>query len=79
MCVGLDAMVALFDRRAGVTHLLAEPGATVLDALGAGDASVDEIACRLGVDAHFDNGADAEALIAERLDELCATGLVERL
>lgn len=67
----LDALVALYDRRAGVTHLLGEAAVTILDALRAGPESVDEIAARLDL-----RGEEVDAVLTERLDELVATGLV---
>lgn len=70
----LDAMTAVFDRRAGVTHMLAEPAMLVFDALqgGAGDAPA--VAAWLGFERD-----EGRALVTERLDELVATGLIEQL
>ena len=65
-------MTALYDRRAGVTHLLGEPAVMLIDALQAGEGSVDDLGVRLGLDG-------ARALLVERVEELVATGLVERL
>ncbi len=62
-------MVAVFDRRSGMTHLLATPALLVLDAL---ETPHDLVTLALRLDA-----ADAHALLAERLDELVAAGLVE--
>ncbi len=69
--VRLDAMTALYDRRSGMTHLVAEVVPAILEALGAGDAGVDALALRLDTTEY--------AALTERLDELAATGLVERL
>lgn len=69
--VRLDAMTAIYDRRSGATHLVAEVVPTVLEALAKGDADLDTLAHRLGTDEH--------AALDERLDELVATGLVETL
>jgi PqqD family protein of HPr-rel-A system len=67
--VQLDAMTAIFDRRSGATHLVAEAVPTILEALGQGEADSVALAVRLGTDEH-----DA---LEQRLDELLATGLVE--
>ena len=67
--VPLDAMAAIYHRRSGVTHLVTEPVPDILAELARGDASLAELAERLGV-------AGADAVLAERLDELCAIGLV---
>lgn len=69
--VRLDAMTALYDRRSGMTHLVAEVVPAILEALGAGDAGVDALALRLDTTEY--------AALTERLDELAAIGLVERL
>jgi len=67
--VRLDAITAIFDRRSGATHLVAEIVPTILDALGKGDADIDTLAAQLET-------TELVAL-AERLDELVTTGLVE--
>lgn len=72
MRVALDAMVAVYDRRAGITHLLGEPAIMLIDALAAGDASAADLALRLALD------DVALPLLTERLGELVATGLVEQ-
>lgn len=69
--VRLDAMTAIYDRRSGATHLVADVVPTILDALGEGAADVDTLGKRLGTDEH--------AALAERLDELATTGLIERV
>lgn len=70
--VTLDAMVALYDRRAGVTHLLGTPAVTILDALREGAATAGGIAARLDL-----ADEDVGAVLTERLDELVASGMVE--
>lgn len=67
--VRLDAMTAIYDRRSGATHLVAEVVPTILEALGDGAASLDELAALLGT--------DERAALGERLDELVVTGLIE--
>lgn len=63
-------MTAIYDRRSGQTHLLADPVPEILDLIGYGSSDITSIASRLGV-------PDATALVAERIDELVAIGLVE--
>ena len=69
--VRLDAMTAIYDRRSGATHLVAEVVPTILEALAQSDADLDDLAHRLETGEH--------AALGERLDELVATGLVETL
>lgn len=69
--VRLDAMTAIYDRRSGATHLVADVVPTILDALGEGEADVDTLGARFGTDEH--------AALAERLDELVRIGLVEAI
>ncbi len=65
----LDAMTAIFDRRSGMTHLVAEIVPTILAALAEGDADLEQLAVRLDTPEH--------SALAERLSELAAIGLVE--
>lgn len=69
--VRLDTMTAIYDRRSGATHLVAEVVPTILRALSEGEADLETLARRLGT--------DERVALADRLDELTATGLVERL
>lgn len=66
--VPLDSLTAIYHRRSGQTHVVAEPMPEVLAALQAGAADAGTLAERLGVD-------DVDALTA-RLDELREIGLV---
>lgn len=68
--VRLDAMTALFDRRSGMTHVVAEPVPTILGILSPSWAGLDDVVIRLG-------GVDERAALVERLDELAEAGLVE--
>jgi PqqD family protein of HPr-rel-A system len=67
--VRLDAMTAIYDRRSGATHLVADVVPAILDALGQDDADVATLAARLET--------TEIAALAERLDELVTTGLIE--
>jgi len=72
--VPLDGLTALYHRRSGMTHVLAEPAPEIIRALAGQTLDVAVLASALGVDWSPDN---ASALIA-RLDELCEAGLVSR-
>ncbi|CAN5290059.1 hypothetical protein BH09PSE3_BH09PSE3_22150 [soil metagenome] len=67
-----DSLTAIYHRRSGQTHLVAEPVPEILYALGNGDADVPEILSRLGLD----DAEDTRAALTARLDEMTATGLV---
>lgn len=73
----LDALTAIHDRRSGQTHLVAQPVPELLAALEDGPLDIDVLLARLAEQFDLVDG-DREAL-AERLAELAATGLVERL
>lgn len=74
--VPLDDLTLIYHRPAGATHLLAEPAPEILAALGEGPADADELFARLA--SRFDLEPDARGGIVAHLDELVATGLVER-
>ena len=72
-------MTLLFHRPSGTTHILLAPAPEILDALAAGPADIATIATRL--DASHGMAADegdepVAAVIAARLEELAAAGLV---
>ena len=75
--VPLDALDLIFHLPSGQTHLVSEPVPQVLDALAAGPADAAELVARLAA-AHDFDPAGAEAVIAARLEELEAIGLVWR-
>lgn len=72
----LGELIAIFDRRSMQTHLVVAPMPEILDAMGAGACNADDVATRLA--ATFDLGPAhaAKMLLAERLAELAAMGLV---
>lgn len=72
----LDGLQAIFDRRSGVTHLVAEPAPELLAGL-AGPTTANELMVRLT--AEYDLADPDPASLAARLDELLAAGLVERV
>lgn len=77
LTVALDALDATYHRPSGMTHLVSEPAPQILAALGEGPADAAEILARLARD-HDVDGEGAEAVIAARLAELEAVGLVRR-
>jgi PqqD family protein of HPr-rel-A system len=70
--VPLDSLTAIFHRRSGQTHVVAEPIPEILGALRDGPADIATLAARL------DLTADDEAALTARLDELIQSGLVFR-
>lgn len=75
--VVLESLVAIFHARSGMTHLLAPPAPEILEALSQGPADADTILDRL-TRSHEVDATDAVPVIAARLDELEASGLVWR-
>jgi PqqD family protein of HPr-rel-A system len=74
--VELDALVAIFHRPSGTTHLLAPPAPELLDALGEGPSDAATLLARLGE--HYDIADASIDAIAARLDELVSVGLAWR-
>lgn len=75
--VPLDALTLIYHRASGITHIVDAPVPEILEALGQGPLSAPDLLARLAE--RFDLvDADPSALAA-RLDELIATGLLERL
>lgn len=72
--VTLDPFVALYDRRSGATHLLAEPAPQLLEILAAGPLTLAELRARLA--AAFDLPDMSDAALQERVRELAAAGLI---
>lgn len=72
--VPLDALTIAYDRRSGITHVLAPPAPEILAAL-AEPLSVAELHGRLAET--FDLVAGEEAALDARLAELAAAGLIE--
>lgn len=70
--VPLDSLTALYHRRSGTTHLLAEPVPELLEVLGAGPLSFGNILAALDID----DDAESRAALTARLDEMAATGLI---
>jgi PqqD family protein of HPr-rel-A system len=78
LTVPLDAMTLIYQRRSGITHIVAEPVPEILAVMGGDALTTTEVAARLAVQFDF-GGVDAEAIITARLEELATLGLVERI
>lgn len=76
VAVELEPFMALYDRRSGVTHLLAEPAPQLL-AILAHDA-LDLTALRARLSDRYDLPDLTAAALTARLDELVAAGLIAR-
>jgi PqqD family protein of HPr-rel-A system len=74
----LGELTAIFDRRSMQTHLVVSPMPEILDAMGADACSASMLALRLAAMFDFDGDSDVQRILAERLGELAAMGLVER-
>lgn len=74
----LDAMTLIYQRRSGITHIVAEPVPQILSAMDENALDAAAIAQRLA-DSFDLEGDEAVAVVAARLDELADVGLVERV
>lgn len=72
----LDLLTAVYHRASGETHLLAQPAPEILAVLAGGEMTAAALLDRLRAD--YDLIDSDDAALAARLDELVATGLVER-
>jgi PqqD family protein of HPr-rel-A system len=73
----LDSLTLVYQRRSGITHIVAEPAPEILAVMGMDALTVDEVAQRLATQFDFD-GTHAADILAARLNELADLGLVER-
>jgi PqqD family protein of HPr-rel-A system len=74
----LDVMTLIYQRRSGITHIVVEPVPEILAAMGEDVLDAATVAVRLAARFDFD-AADAEAIVASRLEEMAALGLVEHV
>ncbi len=74
----LGELTAIFDRRSMQTHLVVSPMPEILGAMADDACSAALLAARLAATFELDSEAEAEPVLAERLAELAAMGLVER-
>ncbi|MCJ8156776.1 HPr-rel-A system PqqD family peptide chaperone [Sphingomonas sp. LaA6.9] len=75
--VSLDTLDLIYHRASGITHVVAEPVPQILAALERGQADAAEVARRLAA-THDIDPREAEPVVAARLAELEAVGLVVR-
>ena len=74
----LDSLTAYYHRRSGVTHVVADPVPQILSVLHGKSLSVDALLLALISENELSIEKDTRAALSERLDELCAVGLVLR-
>lgn len=74
----LGELTAIFDRRSMQTHLVVSPLPEILDAIGADACTPARVAERLAATFDLGGAGEAQPILAERLGELAAMGLVER-
>ncbi|MDR6835046.1 MULTISPECIES: HPr-rel-A system PqqD family peptide chaperone [unclassified Sphingopyxis] len=74
----LGELTAIFDRRSMQTHLVVSPMPEILAAMGADDCDAATLAARLARSFDFDGAGEVLPILAERLAELAAMGLVAR-
>ncbi|HJS12715.1 HPr-rel-A system PqqD family peptide chaperone [Sphingopyxis sp.] len=74
----LGELTAIFDRRSMQTHLVVSPMPEILGAMGADPCDAALLTSRLVATFDLDSENDARPILAERLVELAAMGLVER-
>ena len=74
----LDAITLIYQRRSGITHMVAEPVPEILVAMG--DEAVTAALLVAKLSDQFDLGTDedAEAVVTARLEEMAELGLVHR-
>ncbi len=75
----LDSMSVIYQRRSGITHIVAEPVPQILAVMGDAPCDAALIAARLLTEFDLGDANEARAIIADRLEELAALGLVERV
>ena len=75
----LDVITLIYQRRSGITHMVAEPVPEILAAMG--HEAMDAAAVLQRLSAQFDLGGaeDAIAVVSARLEELADLGLIDRV
>lgn len=74
----LDELAVIYDRRSGLTHIVASPVPQILEIMQGGDWSVSALLVALAEQFDLPPGEDHSAALAARLDELATLGLVEK-
>ncbi|HWW56589.1 MAG TPA: HPr-rel-A system PqqD family peptide chaperone [Sphingopyxis sp.] len=75
----LGELTAIFDRRSMQTHIVVSPMPEILGAMGGDACNAAMLSTRLAAVFDFDSEDDVQPILAERLGELAAMGLVERV
>jgi PqqD family protein of HPr-rel-A system len=75
----LDQMTLVYQRRSGITHMVAEPVPQILEAMEGAVWTAAALLSHLAADFDLDAGDEAVQAIAARLEELADLGLVERV
>lgn len=73
----LDSMTAIYQRRSGVTHIVAEPVPEILMVMGGDVLTAQAVADRLAGQFDIDS-ASATGIVEARLAEMAQLGLVEQ-
>ena len=73
----LGELTAIFDRRSMQTHLVVSPIPEILSVMGDMPCNAAALTERLAATFELDSEGDTRAIVAERLGELAAMGLVE--
>ena len=74
----LGELTAIFDRRSMQTHLVVSPVPEILEAMGADECGAGTVAARLAESFDLGDADDVQSILADRLSELAAMGLVAR-
>ena len=74
----LDAITLIYQRRSGITHMVAEPVPEILAAMRGDAVNAAMLVARLSNQFDLGTDEDAEAVVAARLEELAELGLVQR-
>jgi PqqD family protein of HPr-rel-A system len=77
--ITLDVLTAIFQRRSGTTHVVADPVPQIVDILGAKALTVDGLLSALRAAHDLEDDGHLHAALAARLIELEAAGLVYRV
>lgn len=74
----LDAITLIYQRRSGITHMVAEPVPEMLAAMGEEAVTAAMLVAKLADQFDLGTDEDAEAVVAARLEELAELGLIRR-
>jgi PqqD family protein of HPr-rel-A system len=75
----LDAITLIYQRRSGITHMVAEPVPEILAAMGADAVDAAAVVARLAASFDLGDAEDALETVTARLEELADLGLVQRV